>query len=286
MPKILHSRRAFIASLAAGPAWLHAAAPKTALPLLLAQQAPPAIDPSGYLVSEKYDGVRAFWDGHRLRFRSGATIAAPGWFTQRLPPVPLDGELWLARGRFERLSGIVRRQLPDAASWQALRYLLFELPGDAGPFATRARRLQELARQSGWAQLVAVDQPPVVSAVALQRRLQAVLRAGGEGLMLHRADAPYHTGRSPALLKLKPQQDAEAQVVGHVPGRGRHTGRLGALRVRSEDGIEFLLGTGFSEAQRDTPPTLGSWVSFSYRGLTADGVPRFASFVRPRSEHF
>jgi len=124
------------------------------------------------------------------------------------------------------------------------------------------------------------------SPLALQRRLDEVIVAGGEGLMLHRADAPYETGRSSSLLKLKPLHDAEARVIGHVAGRGRHKGRLGALRVRSEQGVEFLLGTGFSDAQRDSPPAIGTLVSYTHRGHTAGGVPRFASFLRLRSEHF
>lgn len=275
------TRRTFVAALVTCPAWAQAGPP-----LLRAQDAPPSIDPSGWLVSEKYDGVRAVWDGHVLRFRSGAPIAAPSWFTRRLPPTPLDGELWLDRGRFEVLSGIVRRQVPDDAAWGRLRYMVFELPEGGGPFADRARQLEAVARQAAWPPLVAVPQTTVASEAALKQRLQQVLNAGGEGLMLHRADAPYHTGRSPALLKLKPMQDEEAQVVGHVVGRGRHAGRLGALRVRTTQGGEFLLGTGFSDAERAAPPPLGSWVSYRYRGHTADGVPRFASFLRVRSEHF
>lgn len=273
----LPTRRTFIVGLAALPAWAHAK-----LPLLLAQDAPRGIDPNGWLVSEKYDGVRAHWDGRVLRFRSGTAIAAPAWFTRRLPAQPLDGELWLDRGRFEALSGIVRRQMSDDASWQSLRYLLFELPGGEGSFTARARRLEEIVRQVGWPQLVAVEQSAIESAAGLQQRLDQVLHAGGEGLMLHRADAPYHIGRSPALLKLKPQQDAEALVIGHVAGRGRHAGRMGALQVRTASGLEFLLGTGFSDSERAAAPPLGSWVSFSYRGLTSEGVQRFASFLRVR----
>ena len=271
------TRRAVVAGLVALPVWAQAK-----LPLLLAQEAPARIDPRGWLVSEKFDGVRACWDGRVLRFRSGLPIAAPAWFTRRLPALPLDGELWLDRGRFEALSGIVRRQQPDEVSWQSLRYLLFELPGGEGDFTARAVRLRQIAEQVAWPQLGAVEQSVLPSAAALQSRLQQVLHAGGEGLMLHRADAPYHTGRSPALLKLKPQQDEEALVVGHVAGRGRHAGRLGALRVRTASGTEFLLGTGFSDAERDAPPAPGSWVSFSHRGFTDEGVPRFASFLRVR----
>jgi len=283
MPHLLHTRRRFIATLAAW-GWLSEAHASPAL--LLAQPAPTGIDPAGYLVSEKYDGVRAVWDGRVLRFRSGLTIAAPEAFVERLPAVPLDGELWLGRGRFELLSGLVRRQSPDAAAWRQLRYMVFELPGASGSFASRAQRIAALVRQTGWSQLQAVEHEVLDSSQALQRRLDEVVAAGGEGLMLHRADAPYETGRSASLLKLKPLHDAEARVIGHVAGRGRHVGRMGALRVRSASGVAFLLGTGFSDAERESPPPLGSWVTFTHRGVTADGVPRFASFLRVRSEHF
>ena len=100
--------------------------------------------------------------------------------------------------------------------------------------------------------------------------------------MLHPADAPHVAGRSPDLLKFKPLLDAEAVVVGHTPGRGRHAGRLGALQVRNAQGIEFLLGTGFSDAERERPPTVGAVVTYTYRGTTAAGVPRFAGFLRLR----
>ncbi len=248
--------------------------------LPLAVEAPPGFDPAGYLVSEKFDGVRALWDGRVLRFRSGRVVHAPRDFLVRLPGVALDGELWLGRGAFEPLSGLVRRDDPQDADWRELRYLVFELPGAPGRFDERAQRLREIAAQARWPGLEAVAQTPVADAAALQARLEAVVRGGGEGLMLHRADAPWLTGRTDALRKLKPVQDAEAVVLAHLPGRGRHAGRLGALRVRGTDGVEFQIGTGFSDAQREAPPAVGSTVTYAYRGRTGSGVPRFASFVR------
>lgn len=277
------NRRTFLACLAALPAGARAQSAAERPPaLLLAQQAPAGIDPAGFLVSEKYDGVRAVWNGQSLRFRSGRAVTAPAWFMARLPAIPLDGELWLGRGQFDALSAAARRQAPREDEWRHIRYMVFDLPGAAGPFAARAAAIERLAREPGWPQLQAVPQAVVADRTALQRRLDAVVAGGGEGLMLHRADAAYVPGRSPALLKLKPVHDADALVMGHIPGRGKHAGRLGALRVRTEEGVEFLVGTGFSDAEREKPPPLGAVVTFSYRGTTAAGVPRFASYLRRR----
>lgn len=284
------SRRSFLA-LALGPlaslaplgsfAQRAGAAPP-APALQFARSAAADIDPRGYLVSEKLDGVRAHWDGTRLRFRSGIAVLAPQWFASRLPAVPLDGELWMGRGRFDELSAAVRRSAAVDSEWRTVRYEVFDLPGAAGLFVERAAKAERLVRETGFAQLGAVAQQSLPDREALRVLYSRVLREGGEGLVLHRADALWQTGRSDALLKLKPAADAEAQVVAHHPGRGKHEGRLGALQVRTPAGVEFLLGTGFSDAERERPPAIGSWVTYTYRGLTSQGVPRFASYLRRR----
>ena len=247
---------------------------------LLAREWPVHGDPAGFLVSEKFDGVRALWDGQSLRFRSGRLISAPAWFIARLPAQPLDGELWLGRGRFEVLSGLVRRQPLDDAGWQALQYQVFELPAAGGSFAERAATLPSLCAQVDWPALQAVAQQAVASRAALQQRLDEVVAGGGEGLVLHQADAPQASGRSPWLWKHKPLHDAEAQVLAHLPGQGRYAGQLGALRVRADTGKLLAIGTGFSDADRQQPPAIGQRITFTYRGLTAGGVPRFASYLR------
>ena len=257
---------------------------RDAAPVVLATEAPAEMDPLGWLVSEKLDGARAWWDGNRLRFRSGLSIAAPAWFTAALPNLALDGELWAGRGTFETLSGIVRRSQPVDADWRRVRFMVFELPGAGGTFADRVARIERLARQQpAGSVLQAVEHTEVASRAALQARLDAVVQAGGEGLMLRRTDAPVEIGRSGSLLKLKPLQDAEAVVIGYLGGQGRHAGRLGALKVRMSDGREFLLGTGLRDEHRDRPPSIGTVVTFTYQGTTAQGIPRFASFLRVRT---
>lgn len=261
----------------------HAAAAGDAPPALLAQNFTDAVDPAAYLVSEKLDGVRALWDGHVLRFRSGRIIPAPDWFVAGLPTHPLDGELWMGRRNFDRLSAAVRRQSADDAEWRSISYQVFEWPQAPGTFSERLAALQASVAQvnPGW--LHVVPQEHIADRQALHARLQQVVRAGGEGLMLHRADALWQTGRSDALLKLKPQHDAEATVVAHLPGQGKYAGMCGALLMESPDGRRFRLASGLSDAQRRAPPPVGSVVTYRYRERTPNGLPRFASFMRVRA---
>ena len=269
--------------LSCAPA-LALAAPPSSTPLLLANELGPQIDVAKYLVSEKYDGARAIWDGKVLRFRSGRPVVAPPWFVAKLPLHALDGELWLGRGQFDALSGIVRKNEPQDDEWRQVKYMIFELPDAPGTFADRVRRISEIAKHSRWPQLMAVEQFRVADRAMLKRKLDEIVRAGGEGLMLHLADAPHVTGRSDVLIKLKPLQDSEAVVIEHIAGNGKYQGMMGALRVRTPDGKSFLIGTGFTDKVRKNPPPIGTTITYTYRGLTQTGLPRFANYLRVRDE--
>ena len=85
-------------------------AAKDAPPLLLAQSWDNALDLTDWWMSEKLDGVRAYWDGKRFLSRQGNEYHAPEWFVAGLPATPLDGELWIDRKKFQRTVSIVRRQ--------------------------------------------------------------------------------------------------------------------------------------------------------------------------------
>ncbi|OYX27929.1 MAG: DNA ligase [Hydrogenophilales bacterium 32-62-9] len=247
--------------LAAQCAWADTLPPAPAM--LLAGVYAEHVDVTQYWVSEKYDGVRAQWDGKRLRFRGGGVVAAPAWFTEGFPATALDGELWIARDQFDALSGTVRK-LDD--------------------FSARVQQMQTLAAHAGVPWLQAVEQSRVADRAELMRRLDAVVKAGGEGLMLHRADAPYLTGRSDVLLKLKPWQDAEAVVVGYKPGKGKYQDMTGALEMEMPDGRRFHMGSGLSDALRRQPPPIGTRITYRYQHLTKNGMPRFPRYLRVRPD--
>lgn len=253
-------------------------------PLMLAGVYESGIDLSDFWVSEKYDGIRAWWDGHRLLTRGGNVIRAPDWFIADWPQMPLDGELWAGRGRFRAVATTVRDEFPDEAAWRQIQFMVFDLPAHPGPFTERLVALRSVLTGTSSPYLHLVPQTKVANSRELEAMLRKVVSAGGEGLMLHRGASLYYAGRSRDLIKLKPHADAEARVIAHVPGKGKYAGLLGALLVERPDGLRFRLGTGFTDEERRHPPPVGSWVTYSYQGFTASGVPRFARFMRVRDE--
>lgn len=242
------------------------------------------LDAREFALSEKLDGVRALWDGKKLRFRSGREIVAPAWFLAAFPAEALDGELWMGRGSFDRLSGIVRKVKPVDEEWREVRYMVFDAPLTGLNFSQRYQRVQDLlsGKEAKW--LLVVAQANVTLAQEVPERLKNVMAQGGEGLVLHHWDALWQPGRSKLLRKLKPEPDDEARVLAVVPGKGKLKGQMGGLLLETPDKKRFTLGTGFSDAVRRAPPALGSWITYRYRDRTPKGIPRFASFLRVRPE--
>jgi DNA ligase-1 len=252
-------------------------------PLLLAESWDNAADLAGWWMSEKLDGVRAYWDGKQFLSRLGNIYHAPDWFVEGLPDVPLDGELWLDRKKFQRTVSIVRRQ-DKSDHWKEIRFLVFDAPALNEDFERRLHFLADrlagtktpFARRHDHARCKSLDH--------LREELTRVEALGGEGLMLRQPNSKYEVGRSATLLKVKTFHDAEAVVLSHQPGKGRHKGRLGALLVQLAGGTQFAVGTGFSDAERSAPPPVGSVITFRYQELSDAGVPRFPSFVRWRPD--
>ncbi|WP_319783852.1 DNA ligase [Oceanisphaera sp. IT1-181] len=241
-------------------------------------------DASRYWVSEKLDGVRAYWDGEALWSRAGHRFVVPDWFVADFPSTHLDGELWLGRGQFDALSAAVRRYQPQEDEWRQIRFMVFDLPQSSALFEARLSELEQLLTPIDTPYLQLIEQQRLTDNTALAKLLKDVESSGGEGLMLRHKHSRYQAGRNQGLLKLKQFQDAEAKVVAHLPGFGKYQGMLGALLVETPDGRQFRLGTGFSDVQRQTPPAVGSTVTYRYQGETQQRQPRFAYFMRERKE--
>ncbi|MFO0613237.1 MAG: DNA ligase [Polyangiaceae bacterium] len=250
--------------------------------LLLAHTWETHVDLTGWWMSEKLDGVRAYWDGTRFISRLGNVFFAPPWFTEVLPNTPLDGELFGGRKNFQRTVGIVKRA-DGGPLWKELQYWVFDAPSHGGTFEERVEWLR--ANLEGRApHVVVLAQQRTRDMTHVRDELQRVESLGGEGLMMRRPGSRYEGTRSMTLLKLKSFFDAEAKVIEHLPGAGRHKGRLGALACELPDGTRFSVGTGFSDAERADPPPVGSVITFRYQELSNAGVPRFPSYVGVRPD--
>ncbi|WP_456380699.1 DNA ligase [Hydrogenimonas sp.] len=232
---------------------------------------------TGWVMSEKLDGIRAYWDGRRLLFRSGRVIHAPEWFTRDYPPFPIDGELWSRRGDFATISSIVREKVPSAR-WHLLRHYIFDVPNAPGGLFERLKRVEPYVGET----IRIVPQYPVRDARALQLFLEKVERLGGEGVVVRDPRAPYVAGRSATILKVKRFRDDECTVVGYTEGKGRYRGKVGALVCRLSDGTIFKIGSGLDLATRENPPPPGTVVTFRYKELTHHGKPRFPVYLRIR----
>jgi DNA ligase 1 len=251
--------------------------------LLLANVWNKSIDPTGWWMSEKYDGLRGYWDGQKLWSRKGNLIHAPEYFLAEVPrDIALDGELWIGHGKFEETMSIVRSETPDDR-WNRVHYMVFDAPQAKGTFEQRMQFLRATVSEGNrFVKVVAQERCQGVTQLLAER--DRVVREGGEGVMLRQPGSAYEPGRSPTLLKVKPFDDAEATVIAHEPGKGKFAGKLGALRVRTEDGREFSIGSGFTDADRESPPPVGTVITYRFQGLTAKGLPRFPSYLRIRRD--
>lgn len=242
-----------------------------------------ALSLNDYFVSEKLDGIRAIWDGVQLKTRQGNPIYAPDWFTRSLPrQTIIEGELWIGRGQFQTLATIIRDKVPNAQQWQAVNFMLFDAPSVAGPFKTRLEALSSLSQHIDEPFIRVIEQRRLERYAQLETLLKRIDTDGGEGVMLHHKNNAYQNGISNGLIKLRTHQDSEAIIVGYEPGKGKYTGKMGAIWVQTSDNIRFKIGSGFSDLERANPPPIGSTVQFRFNGYTDRGIPRFARFIRLR----
>ena len=223
-----------------------------------------AQDPAGWLISEKLDGVRGYWDGSCMYSRNGNLFHLPAWFKNLLPKdIALDGELWTKRDDFQNAVGIVRFSEKDE-DWKQITYMVFDAPLLDKPFEQRLEVLRKKLAENPSNHVRYHVHHRCRDKAHLLEETDKIIAEGGEGMMVKDPKSKYESKRSELLLKVKKFQDTEATVIGHVKGDGRCWDMLGALLMRGDNGIEFKIGSGLDDKQRRKPPKKGSRVTYKF----------------------
>ena len=252
----------------------------------------------GWLASEKLDGVRAYWDGRNLLSRNGKILAAPGGWSTYFPPFALDGELYTARGEFEKIQSTVMDKTPSVTAWSEIKFYVFDVPEASGGLLERLSELEKFILQNPQAgqNLKIIKQVKVKDNAEFEAFAEAVIAKGGEGAVVREPNAPYERKRSKNALKYKKFKDAECEVTEVNAGTGKYAGLMGSVTCKAlsaagsnpdeqiPHGVKFKVGSGFSDEERANPPKIGSIITYKYQNLTAKGVPRFPVFLRIRED--
>lgn len=274
--------------------------------------------PINWWASEKWDGIRALWDGEKIISRGSGVgkpkvyTYIPEWFKKSLPPsIPLDGEIWIGRGLFQKTSRLSTLKPGKSYTqdqidkiWSGyddppVIFKVFDIPNDSRPFEDRMKFLQTIVndQKEYWKKInyegkkvfpvQFTEQVKIKSMEQLVSLYKKLTSEGAEGIMLRAPGSPYETKRSKYMLKYKIKEDAECIVRDYTMGEGRLKGLLGSLKCEimnngKTSGVFTQIGTGFTDSQRTNYNKedssehipIGSIVSFSYMEMTDDGVPR------------
>ncbi|MDU8924486.1 DNA ligase [Pasteurellaceae bacterium LIM206] len=235
----------------------------------------------GWVISEKLDGVRGYWDGKQLITRNNVKLFSPDYFTKDFPPFAIDGELFSERNHFEEISSITRSM--EDKGWYKLKLHVFDVPHAGGNLFERLSVLEHYLQSHPSAYIEIMPQILIQSHAHVMEFLKSVEAQKGEGVVLRNPNAPYENKRSSQILKLKTAYDEECEVVAHHKGKGQFENAMGAISCKNHRGT-FRIGSGFNLKERINPPPVGSTISYKYRGLTKNGKPRFPTYWRERKE--
>jgi len=233
---------------------------------------------TGWVMSEKLDGIRAYWDGKQLYFRSGKIINAPKWFTKDYPPFEIDGELWTKKADFENISSIVRDKIPNDKAWHTITHNIFEVPNANGNLYKRLAKIKSYENNI----IKIIPQIKIKNKQHLKEYLKYIESLGGEGIVVRDPNTPYINKRTNKALKVKTFKDAECEVVGYTKGKGKFNGMIGAIICKLQNGTIFKIGSGLSKQNRLNPPKIEDIITFKYKEFTKYGKPKFPIFLRIR----
>lgn len=249
---------------------------------------------SNYYLSEKLDGLRASWDGYSFVSRGGIKFPAPSNFKVNMPSSaeivrlggPLDGELYIDRGCFQKTSGIIRGEGNDWVR-SGVRFHIFDMMSQGEVFSRRHQLLREYIPRFHGAPYTIVDQTDLalwgIEWPELLNHIRYLSKEGAEGGMLALKNGIYQSGRNKNILKLKIPDYGWCKVIGYSDGKGKYAGEVGAYNVVGTKGQvkgeNFSIGSGLSDWQRTNPMAKGSLMPFRHWGTFNSGKPRQPVFV-------
>ncbi len=244
---------------------------------------------NGYLMSEKLDGIRGIWEAGKFKTRQDNPIHTPSYFTYNFPSFKLDGELWMARAKFDEVSALTRSDNLDSSLWKSVTYNVFDVPNACEEFklapCTLSNRLKVLERylqQNPNPYIKIIKQIPIKDQEHLKEFYKDIIFNKGEGVVIRKDFAPYEKGRSKNALKLKPYEDAECKVIAYTEGKGKFQGKIGALLCQMPNDRVIKIGSGLKDKDRENPPKIGSIITYKFNGLTKNSLPRFPVFLHIR----
>ena len=252
---------------------------------------------SGWLASEKLDGVRAYWDGENLLSRQGKKLNAPLSFTKNFPKFALDGELYAKELKFEEIQATVMDKLPDEKAWGRLKFHIFDVPEASGSLLDRLEVLAKFLKNEPNHNLIIIKQIKMRDNAQFLKFTESIIAKGGEGAVVREPNTPYERKRSKNALKFKKFKDAECEVIAINKGSGKYVKFAGSLTCKAlggkddeekagepKSGTIFKIGSGLSDEKRQNPPKIGSIITYKFQNLTANGKPRFPIFLRVRED--
>ena len=211
-------------------------------------------------------------------------------FFKRFPHVVLDGELYNhdLRRDFEKIISLVRKTKPTEADRQESKEKVqfhcydFVNAQQHGVISHNFDRRNEFLRMefaNDYRSIKILDFEIVHSERIAGFYHARNLECGYEGSIL-RKNALYECKRSYNLQKYKDFHDAEATIVGYVPGKGKRTGTIGKFLMRDDKGIEFGCPPGKGYDYKDMTDMLENIED--YVGQTAT----FTYFERTRANSY
>lgn len=264
------------------PALAHDFAPESRGQKVHCQKHGLPLPPVGWLMSEKFQGVRACWDPSQrmMRTRTGNRIQIPQDWHSALPSIPLDGEIMALSGGQDATTGLIQKRAAMPEEWVRLnvRFFVFGTFGSENPEQRNQQYQQAIAHCEAArlpavpAWVVPVKHTLCTSISHFEAFKQEILDRGGEGVMLLAPKGEYPQGRTRSLLKSKGEDTDVFVVKSEVIGK--RTGQVMSVECYRNTDPTIVCRAALHKPVPEGTFEQGQRIEVKYLGVSRYGVPR------------